>query len=259
MRLTDLTCRLLNVLVALLAVAATAPLMLIVAVLVRLDSPGPVIYRQPRVGLNRRRRRGLGSRNEERHVNCGGRIFTILKFRTMRDDPEAGQVWAAREDPRVTNVGWLLRTSRLDELPQLFNVLKGDMNIVGPRPEQPEIFAKLRSELPSYPRRQRVLPGITGLAQVTWGQDESLDDVRRKVALDLDYIDRRSALQDLTIMARTMPVIVLGLWRHLGPATMRSPATPQLARGLEHYGADPAPPGKRFATCEALGSRSSGP
>jgi lipopolysaccharide/colanic/teichoic acid biosynthesis glycosyltransferase len=216
-RLTDLARRFLNVLVALVAMVAMAPLMLIIAVLVRLDSPGPVIYRQVRVGLNRRRRRGLGSKNGRRQTDRGGRIFTILKFRTMREDAEAGQVWAARNDPRVTKAGRFLRATRLDELPQLVNVLKGDMNIVGPRPEQPEIFAELRSELPSYRRRQRVLPGITGLAQVNRGYDASLDDVRRKVELDLEYIDRRSALQDLTIMARTMPVMVLGLWGLPGP------------------------------------------
>jgi len=216
--LADLDRRFLNVLVALVAIVATLPLMLIIAVLVRFDSPGPVIYRQSRVGVNRRRRRGLGSGNRRRQDNRGGRIFTILKFRTMREDPEAGQVWAARNDPRVTRAGRFLRATRLDELPQLFNVLKGDMNIVGPRPEQPGIFAELRSELPSYCHRQRVLPGITGLAQVSRGYDASLDDVRRKVELDLQYIERRSTLQDLTIMARTMPVMILGVWGQPGPA-----------------------------------------
>jgi lipopolysaccharide/colanic/teichoic acid biosynthesis glycosyltransferase len=198
-----------------------APLMLIIAAVVRLDSPGPVIYRQARVGLNRRRRRGLGSGNERRGVDRGGRIFTILKFRTMRDDAEARQIWASRNDPRVTRSGRLLRTTRLDELPQLLNVLRGDMNIVGPRPEQPDIFAELRRELPTYRRRQRVLPGITGLAQVKRRSDESLDDVRRKVQLDLEYIDRRSTLQDLTIMAMTMPVMILGTWG--SPGRKREP------------------------------------
>jgi lipopolysaccharide/colanic/teichoic acid biosynthesis glycosyltransferase len=209
--------RLLSVLVASVAIVAMAPLMLFIAILVRLDSPGPVIYRQARVGINRRRRRGLDSKNGRRHVDRGGRIFMILKFRTMHGDAAAGQVWAARDDPRVTKAGRLLRATRLDELPQLLNVLKGDMNIVGPRPEQPEIFAALRGELPSYRRRQHVLPGITGLAQVRAGCDESLDDVRRKIVLDLDYIGRRSAFQDLTIMARTMPVMMLGLLGQPGP------------------------------------------
>ena len=132
----------------------------------------------------------------------------IYKFRTMFVTPDATQVRAARDDPRVTRVGRFLRAVRLDELPQLFNVLKGDMNIVGPRPEQPEIFAELKEQLPSYAKRQRVLPGITGLAQVCADYDRSLEDVRRKVKLDLEYINRRSALHDLSIMARTIPVMI---------------------------------------------------
>ena len=118
------------------------------------------------------------------------------------------QKWAAKEDARVTRVGRILRPTRIDELPQLFNVLKGDMNIVGPRPEQPSIFADLRTELSHYPQRQKVLPGITGWAQVNLGYDTSIDDVKRKVELDLEYIGRRSTAEDLTIMARTMPVMV---------------------------------------------------
>lgn len=210
-RAADLARRLLNVLVALVGIVVALPLMLIIAVVARLDSPGPVIYRQPRVGLDRRRRLMLGLGRGRRRVDHGGRIFTILKFRTMRVDPEPRQVWAARDDSRVTRLGRLLRITRLDELPQLLNVVKGDMNIVGPRPEQPEIFAELRSSLPAYRTRQRVLPGITGLAQVKASGDQSLDDVRRKVGLDLEYIERRSALEDLTIMVRTFPVMIFGV------------------------------------------------
>jgi lipopolysaccharide/colanic/teichoic acid biosynthesis glycosyltransferase len=132
----------------------------------------------------------------------------IYKFRTMVADQGTGQVWAARDDPRVTKLGRGLRAARLDELPQLFNVLMGDMNIVGPRPEQPEIFAELQNILPFYRKRQRVLPGITGLAQVSAGYDRSLEDVREKIGFDLEYIRRRSVLYDLTVMARTIPVIV---------------------------------------------------
>ncbi len=138
----------------------------------------------------------------------GGRIFTIYKFRTMRSDRPKGQVWAAQNDPRVTPVGRVLRATRLDELPQLVNVLKGDMNIVGPRPEQPDIFQELSREVRNYRERQRVLPGITGLAQVNLGYDRSLEDVRKKVGFDLQYIRRRSATEDLMIMAKTMPVMV---------------------------------------------------
>lgn len=207
-RVADRVSRVLNVAFATLAILLASPLMLVIAALVKLSSPGPVIYRQPRVGLDRRARRGPGSENGRRRSDRGGRIFTIYKFRTMREDPDSGQVWASRDDPRITPVGRFLRATRLDELPQFYNVLKGDMNVVGPRPEQPEIFAELRNEFTHYHKRQRVLPGITGLAQVSAGYDQSLDDVRRKVELDLEYIARRSALEDLVIMARTMPVMV---------------------------------------------------
>lgn len=182
--------------------------MIIVAVLVKLTSPGPVIYKQPRVGVDRRLDRALRLGNHRRRADQGGRIFTIYKFRTMRAQPsDSAQVWASDRDPRITGIGRFLRAFRLDELPQLFNVLKGDMNIVGPRPEQPEIFAGLRNELGHYRHRQRVLPGITGLAQVTLPYDRSLDDVKRKVSLDLQYIRERSSVNDLMIMAKTMPVM----------------------------------------------------
>jgi len=206
--------RALNVLVALLGIVISMPLMLVVAVLIKLDSPGPVIYKQQRVGLDRRGRRGTEAENHGRSADLGGRIFTIYKFRTMRTSPrDDDQTRASRNDRRVTRVGRLLRATRIDELPQLLNVLKGDMNIVGPRPEQPIIFAELRDEVSGYRDRQRVLPGITGWAQVNLGYDTSVEDVRRKVELDLEYIDRRSATADLLIMAKTMPVMV---WRRGG-------------------------------------------
>jgi lipopolysaccharide/colanic/teichoic acid biosynthesis glycosyltransferase len=123
-------------------------------------------------------------------------------------------VWAKPDDPRVTPVGRILRKYRLDELPQLVNVLRGDMNIVGPRPEQPRIFAELREQIPHYQRRQYVRPGITGWAQVNQGYDDSLDNVRQKVAYDLEYLERHSVAEDLRILARTVPVVVFrrGAW-----------------------------------------------
>jgi lipopolysaccharide/colanic/teichoic acid biosynthesis glycosyltransferase len=133
----------------------------------------------------------------------------MYKFRTMfMEEGSAREVWAAKDDPRITPVGRFLRVYRLDELPQLLNVLKGDMNIVGPRPEQPSIFQSLRASLDDYPERQKVLPGITGWAQINHHYDQSLDDVKRKLRLDLQYIRRRSAVEDLKIMARTMPVMI---------------------------------------------------
>ena len=131
----DTARRVLNVVVAAVGIVLSAPLMLVVAALVRLSSPGPVIYKQPRVGLDRRKRTPAADGSDRRNRDKGGRIFTIYKFRTMRADvPAKSQVWACKDDPRITAIGRFLRASRLDELPQLFNVLKGDMNIVGPPP-----------------------------------------------------------------------------------------------------------------------------
>lgn len=199
--------RALNVVVALLALVVFAPLMLLVALLIKLDSRGPVIYSQQRVGLDRRGRADADV-GERRRSDVGGRVFTIYKFRTMTVGGDGEQRWASREARRITRVGRVLRATRIDELPQLVNVLRGDMNIVGPRPEQPGIFAELRREVSGYPERQRVLPGITGWAQVNLGYDTSVEDVKKKVELDLEYIDRRSATEDLVIMAKTMPVMV---------------------------------------------------
>jgi len=201
--------RRLNLVVAGLGLVIAAPVMLLVALVIKLDSRGPVIFKQQRVGLDRRGSRGSGADNRRRQSDMGGRLFTMYKFRTMTWAPEgAAEKWASKEDRRVTRVGRFLRATRLDELPQLVNVLKGDMNIVGPRPEQPTIFQELRRELGDYQDRQKVLPGITGWAQVNLGYDTSIEDVRRKVELDLEYIERRSATQDLAIMAKTMPVMV---------------------------------------------------
>jgi lipopolysaccharide/colanic/teichoic acid biosynthesis glycosyltransferase len=201
--------RCLNFGLALAGLIICMPLMLLIALLIKLTSRGPVLYTQIRVGLDRREPSKL-SLNHRRECNVGGRPFTIYKFRTMRVDAEngSGAVWARQDDPRVTLVGRLLRQYRLDELPQLFNVVKGDMNIVGPRPERPTIFAELREHIAEYPLRQRTKPGITGLAQINHHYDRSLDDVRTKVHYDLEYIRRQSLLEDLCIMLKTLPVIL---------------------------------------------------
>jgi lipopolysaccharide/colanic/teichoic acid biosynthesis glycosyltransferase len=206
----EYTRQLLNVLVALIVLAAMLPVMFLVAVLVRLTSRGPVLYTQVRVGLDRRRRTTT-NQNHRREHDLGGQPFTIYKFRTMRTDAEqqCGAVWAQQRDPRLTRVGGFLRQYRLDELPQLLNVLKGEMNIVGPRPERPTIFAELREHIPEYPLRQRAKPGITGLAQINHHYDRSVEDVRTKVHYDLEYIRRQSMAQDLRIMLMTVPVILL--------------------------------------------------
>ncbi len=202
--------RILNFVLALLALITLLPVLLILALLIRLTSPGPVLYTQTRVGLNRREPLDV-SMNHRREQDLGGEPFTIYKFRTMRADAEhmSGAVWAQQQDPRVTTLGRFLRQYRLDELPQLLNVLRGEMNIVGPRPERPTIFAELREHIAEYPLRQRAKPGITGLAQINHHYDRSLDDVRTKVHYDLEYIRRQSVTEDLRIMLKTVPVVLL--------------------------------------------------
>jgi lipopolysaccharide/colanic/teichoic acid biosynthesis glycosyltransferase len=202
--------RILNFVVALVALIILLPLLLIIAVMVRVTSRGPIFYTQTRVGMDRREPLDP-NKNHRRRLDMGGQPFTIYKFRTMRVDAEqgCGAVWAQPQDPRVTMIGRFLRQYRLDELPQLLNVLKGEMNIVGPRPERPTIFAELREHIAEYPLRQRARPGITGLAQINHHYDHSLEDVRTKVRYDLEYIRRQSVLEDLRIMLRTLPVILL--------------------------------------------------
>jgi lipopolysaccharide/colanic/teichoic acid biosynthesis glycosyltransferase len=174
-----------RILAGLLLVAA-APLIAVLLLLVRLTSPGPAIYRQVRMGR-------------------GGRLFTIYKIRTMRLDAEAdtGPVWAARRDPRVTPVGRVLRWTHLDELPQLVNIVRGEMCLLGPRPERPEIAVELARYLPDYAERLAVLPGVTGLAQVRLPADEDLEGVRRKLQVDREYIERASLRLDLRILLCT--------------------------------------------------------
>lgn len=204
---SNVACRTLNLAVACVGLLLAAPLMLLIAALIKLTSRGPILYTQTRVGVDRRQ--ALGSANHRRTHDQGGKPFTIFKFRTMYADTRgAPQVWATQNDPRVTTVGRVLRKYRLDELPQFLNVLRGDMNVVGPRPEQPKIFAELRQQVPGYQARQLVRPGITGWAQVNQRYDTSIDDVRRKVSFDLEYVARRSLIEDLRILARTVPVVL---------------------------------------------------
>jgi lipopolysaccharide/colanic/teichoic acid biosynthesis glycosyltransferase len=199
--------RLLNVIVAALGLLVALPLMVVIAILIKLTSRGPVLFAQTRVGLDRRALSRIGG-NSRRRLDLGGAQFTMYKFRTMYMSDRSGkQVWAKPDDERITPIGRALRKCRLDELPQLFNVLRGDMNVVGPRPEQPTIFVYLREQIEGYQRRQRVRPGITGWAQVNQGYDTSVDDVRNKVRYDLEYIRRQSTIEDVLIMARTVPVM----------------------------------------------------
>ena len=200
--------RVLNVVVAGLALIIVAPIMLLIALAVRLTSKGPILYSQIRVGVDRRWR--SADIYDRRSYDHGGRLFTMYKFRSMRVDAEADgkAVWAQRGDPRTTPIGRFLRKTRLDELPQLYNVLRGDMNIVGPRPERPTIFAQLRDDIPQYAMRQRVKPGITGWAQINQAYDSCIDDVKNKVRYDLEYVRSQSLTHDLRIMSMTLPVML---------------------------------------------------
>lgn len=201
--------RVMNVALATIGLIVAAPIMFVFAVLVRLTSRGPIFYTQARVGLDRRGGTRRASDYDRRSRDLGGQPFLILKFRTMRTDAESnGAVWAVKSDPRVTSIGRVMRKYRIDELPQLINVIRGDMNIVGPRPERPSIFSRLCDDIAEYPLRQRARPGITGLAQVSQAYDTSIDDVRHKVQYDLQYIERQGMAEDLMIMARTVPVMI---------------------------------------------------
>lgn len=205
---SEIASRLVNVIVASISLVLLFPVILLVALAVRLTSRGPILYSQIRVGLDRR----FNEKNsyDRRGYDCGGKPFKMYKFRTMCVDAEQDgkAVWAQKADPRVTPIGRLLRASRLDELPQLVNVLRGEMNIVGPRPERPTIFAELRESIPDYHMRQRVKPGITGRAQISQCYDACMDDVRNKVQHDLAYIRRQGVLEDLRIMSMTLPVMM---------------------------------------------------
>jgi sugar transferase (PEP-CTERM system associated) len=185
--------RILNFSTAFMGAVATLPLLPLVALAVKLDSPGPVLYKQKRVGR-------------------GGKTFYCYKFRTMRQDAEAdtGATWATDDDPRITRVGSFLRSSRLDEIPQLWCVLKGDMHFVGPRPERPEFVEWLSKEIPYYGVRHVVRPGITGWAQVSYKYGNTLDDAREKLQYDLFYIKNASIGLDLLIMFQTIKIVILG-------------------------------------------------
>jgi lipopolysaccharide/colanic/teichoic acid biosynthesis glycosyltransferase len=208
--------RVINVLIAGIALLVLAPLCVIVAALVKLTSPGPVFYTQTRIGLDRRWGRAAAGDGDRRVEDLGGQPFTILKFRSMRVDAEKNgeAVWATKHDARITPIGRVLRKSRIDEIPQLVNVLRGEMNIVGPRPERPSIVVRLREDIPEYTQRHRVKPGITGWAQINHSYDASIEDVRKKVEYDLDYIRTADLWVDLKIMLLTLPVMLFRRGAH---------------------------------------------
>ena len=183
--------RCLSIFVAFVALVLCLPVIPLIAIAVRLSSPGPVLFRQTRVGFR-------------------GRLFTTLKFRTMRADAEAnGAVWATNGDPRITRIGKFMRKTRLDEIPQLWTVLSGDMAFVGPRPERPEFVQWLCNEIPYYDLRHLIRPGLTGWAQVRYKYGASLEETKRKLEYDLYYLKHLSVGLDLLIMFETIKTIVL--------------------------------------------------
>ena len=184
--------RIMNTASASIGIVLAAPFMLLTALAVKLSSPGPVLYRQVRVGL-------------------GGKLFSVYKFRSMRADAEAatGAVWASKDDPRVTSVGRLIRQIRLDELPQLFNVLKGEMSLVGPRPERPEFVNEFCEHIPYYRQRHCVRPGITGWAQINYKYGDTLEDTICKLEYDLYYIKNMCLSLDTYIVFHTIKAMLL--------------------------------------------------
>ena len=187
--------RVLDIMIALFMLVFTTPIMLLTAISIKVDSTGPVFFSQERVGLN-------------------GKCFNILKFRSMIETAEKdGPVWAGENDPRITKVGGIIRKTRIDELPQLWNILKGDMSFVGPRPERPVFVDRLKNKVPFYNMRHSVLPGLTGWAQVMYHYGASMDESLRKLEYDLYYIKYQDFVMDALIILKTLRIVVFGRGR----------------------------------------------
>src|ERR1041385_449228 len=178
--------------VALVCAILSLPIVVITAILIRLDSRGPVFYKQERVGKN-------------------GRPFTLTKFRSMKVDAEQdGPVWASKKDSRTTRVGRIIRKVRIDEIPQFWNILKGEMSFVGPRPERPHFVAQLAQEIPYYEQRHLIAPGLTGWAQIKYPYGASIEDARQKLQYDLFYIKNQGLILDAIILFETIKIILFG-------------------------------------------------
>lgn len=182
--------RTLDVIAALILLVVLGPVFLVLALLIKLTSKGPAFFTQVRVGK-------------------GNHLFNMIKLRTMRTDAESktGPVWAKKNDPRITTVGRFLRMTHLDETPQLINILKGEMSLIGPRPERPHFVMEFRKSIPKYEKRLAVRPGVTGLAQVKYKYDESIEDVEKKLKYDLFYVNNMCWMTDIKIALRTFGMI----------------------------------------------------
>jgi exopolysaccharide biosynthesis polyprenyl glycosylphosphotransferase len=185
--------RLMDIILSFILIVISSPITLLTAFAIRLESKGPVFFKQERSGLN-------------------GKTFKIYKFRSMIPDAEkhTGPIWSTKDDPRITRTGKFIRRVRIDEIPQVINILKGDMSFVGPRPERPFFVEKLSQEIPLYKRRLKVRPGVTGWAQVKHKYDESVEDVKVKLRYDLFYIENMSLRMDFKIIIRTVFVVLFG-------------------------------------------------
>lgn len=191
-RFTELSRTVVHWAVALVGALLSLPLALLTAVLIKLESPGPVLYKQERVGKN-------------------GRTFVLTKFRSMKINAEQdGPVWASKGDPRTTRVGRIIRKTRVDEIPQFWNILKGEMSFVGPRPERPHFVSQLAEEIPFYEQRHLIAPGLTGWAQIKYPYGASIEDARQKLQYDLFYIKNQSLILDAIIMFETIKIILFG-------------------------------------------------
>ena len=185
--------RFMDIVISLLILLVTLPITLLTTIAIIIDSKGPVFYKQSRAGMN-------------------NKDFNVIKFRSMIKDAEkhTGPVWSQKKDPRITRVGKVIRKLRIDEIPQMYNILKGEMSLVGPRPERPFFVEKLSEEIPLYKKRLKVRPGVTGWAQVKHKYDESIEDVRTKLRYDLFYIENMSLRMDMKIIFRTIFVVIFG-------------------------------------------------
>ncbi|OGW85427.1 MAG: hypothetical protein A3C35_03380 [Omnitrophica bacterium RIFCSPHIGHO2_02_FULL_46_11] len=188
--------RSLDISTSLIGILISTPVMMLIAFAIKLDSRGPIFFKQARVGMR-------------------GKIFNMLKFRTMCQDAEAktGPVWAKENDARITRIGMFLRKTHLDEIPQFFNVLRGEMSLVGPRPERPYFVHEFRKLIPHYDRRLCAKPGITGLAQIKRRYDETIEDVKKKVKYDVLYIRKMCPVLDIKVLAMTFRAVILGTGR----------------------------------------------